>query len=149
MNKGFTLVEIVVSMVILAVMALGSLTYEYHARVHKQIADAELTATQVAQLLLEDWKSTGGSTAYDPTSLGLGFTADATNESLYYIEADGLGLFIDLVHQNVGYDSVTETTLRHISVAMAWRRDRQSGAPSASDPRYTLSTYVRTDASGG
>jgi len=72
---GFTLVEAVIAMAVLAVVALGAMGYQYYAALHARIARAQIVATRTAQLLLEDWKSTGGSTEYNPSALGLGFSA--------------------------------------------------------------------------
>jgi len=72
---GITLTEAMVTMVSLAVAAMGGLSYEYLAARHSRIAGAQTTATRTVQLLLEDWKSTGASTEYDPSALGLGFSA--------------------------------------------------------------------------
>lgn len=57
--------------------------YQYYAALHSRIARAQIIATRTAQLLLEDWKSTGdstggGLTTYDPYKLGLGFSAKLT-----------------------------------------------------------------------
>jgi len=67
---GITLAEAMVTMVSLAVAAMGGLSYEYLAARHSRIAGAQTTATRTVQLLLEDWKSTGASTEYDPPTSG-------------------------------------------------------------------------------
>jgi prepilin-type N-terminal cleavage/methylation domain-containing protein len=145
-----TLIEIMVAMVILAVAALGALAYQYHAAAHARIAKTEITATRTAQLLLEDWKSTGGSPNYDPTALNLGFsTIEEEPQADYFITIDNLPMYIVLSHDNVDYDPIAEVTLREISVTVRWHRDYSSGAIEADDPALTLTTYVRIDASGG
>jgi len=78
---GVTLIEVMVSIVTVGVLALGSFSYEHLAVKHIMIARAQTTATSTAQLLLEDWKSTGGSTDYNPSSLGLGFSSASSEQS--------------------------------------------------------------------
>ena len=72
--EAFTLIETMVAMVVLAIAALGALGYQYHAALQVRIAHAQTTGTRTAQLLLEDWKSTGGSEDYDPIALAMGFS---------------------------------------------------------------------------
>lgn len=79
---GLTLVEVIVAMAILAIVALGALGYEYYAAQQVRLAHVQTIATHTAQLLLEDWKSTGGSDDYDPTILGLGFSSVNCNSDV-------------------------------------------------------------------
>jgi len=171
-----TLVEVMVAMVVLAIASLGALGYQYHAALQARIAHAQTTCTRTAQLLLEDWKSTGGSEDYDPTTLGLGFSSNmvhlgqgiALPDGVYNITVDDVPMLIVLKWADVAYDSEAEVTLRQISVTTVWRRDTEkdvdfgqivaeevanehadSGYGDAWRPLATLTTYVRLDASGG
>ena len=74
-RAGVTLLEITVAIAVLAVASIGAINYQYHATRQGLVARSEITATRVAQLLLEDWKSRGGDETYDPEDLGMGFTA--------------------------------------------------------------------------
>lgn len=146
---GVTLVEVMVSMVILAIVALGALGYQYHAAREGRIAKAQITATRTAQLLLEDWKSTGGSTNYNPTTLGLGFLTppDAADEADYFITVDYLPMYIVLSYNDVGTDDSAGIILREVSVTVSWRRDHRVGSREINDPSLVLTTYVNV--SGG
>ena len=175
--KAVTLIEVIVAMVALAVTAMGALGYQYHAAVQARIAYAQTTSTRAAQLLLEDWKSTGGSTNYDPTALGLGFSADlplAADESaplpdgIYSITTDNVPLLVVLNSADIDHDDTTGVTLRQLSVSIGWRRDpgqnvetylgkivsaQLSNSLSASKDivrtGVNMTTYIRLDASGG
>jgi len=171
-----TLVEVVVAMAVLAIAALGALGHQYYAAVQARIARAQTTSTRIAQMLLEDWKSTGGSEDYDPTALGLGFFSDVIHigqgiplpDGVYSITVDDVPMVIVLDWEDVDYDSDAEVTLRQITVTAVWRRDTEkdvnwgtitaeevanehasSGYGDALRPLATLTTYVRLDASGG
>ncbi len=149
-NKaGTTLIELVVAMVILAVAAIGALSYEYHASSHYRIAQREMIATRTAQMVLEDWKSSGGSSDYDPRNLGVGFERSNTDSDLYLIEVDELPIQVRVFWRDIDNDPVASVTLREIGIIVRWRSDFSSNSPGASDPRMTLSTYVRLDAAGG
>ncbi len=147
-ERGVTLIEVMVAMVILAIAALGALSYQFHCAKHSRIARLEMTATRTAQLLLEDWKSNGGSSSYDPSTLGLGFFYDEES-GFYKIEVDGLPMYIRLMHREVDTDTVAGITLREISVIARWRLDFSDDDPEAIHPHLVLTTYVRLDASGG
>ena len=165
--KAFTLVEVMVAMVILTIAILGALNYEYYAARDVQISQAEITAANTAQLLLEDWKSTGGSEEYDPSILGLGFSnpiripSDFTsgqglgtplNDAVYTITVNKIPMLVMLVWKDVAYDTTAEIKLRQIAAVV------ECGTPSQSDVTYnwmehiepvTLVTYTRVDASDG
>ena len=66
---GLTLVEVMLSVAIITIAAVGSLGYQYHAAKHSYIARIQIVGSRTAQLLVEDWKSKGGSTSYDPTAM--------------------------------------------------------------------------------
>jgi len=171
-----TLVEVMVAMVVLAIASLGALGYQYHAATQARIAHAQTTSTRIAQLLLEDWKSTGGSENYDPIALGLGFSSNIIYldqgvplpNGVYSITVDDVPMVIVLKWADVDYDSEAEVTLRQITVTTVWRRNAEkkvnwgtitaeevanehanSGYGDALRPLATLTTYVRLDASGG
>jgi len=137
-----------VAMVILAVVALGALSYQYHAAREGRIAKAQITATRTAQLLLEDWKSTGGSTDYNPTTLGMGFSIpDTADEADYFITVDYLPMYIALSYNDVDTDDSAGITLREVNVTVSWRRDHRVGLREINDPSLVLTTYVNV--SGG
>ena len=166
---GISLIEALVSMVIVAIVAMGGLSYEYLAAKHSLIARAQITATRTAQLLLEDWKSTGGSTEYDPSALGLGFlstsyvpegSARAFDSGItlsgasYSIEVNGLPMMMTLEYYDVAYDADVEVTLRQLAVVASLARiDREvttQAEPWMGGIRpVTLTTFVRVDAAGG
>jgi prepilin-type N-terminal cleavage/methylation domain-containing protein len=147
-EHGITLIEAMVAMAILAIAALGALSYQYHCAKHARIAKLEMTATRTAQLLLEDWKSNGGSSSYDPSTLGLGFSLDSES-GFYRIEVDEQPMYIRLMHRDVETDAVAGVTLREITVVARWRPDFSELEPEAMHPHLVLTTYVRLDASSG
>ena len=136
-----------VSVAITIVLSLGTLCYQYQGVRHSRIAQAQVTATRVAQLLLEDWKSTGGDPDYDPESLGLGFIATLAGECR--ITLDDQTFYMELVQQLAPIpnnpDPVAGVTINQISVTVKWRKDFTQGAVGSSDPTICLATYVRRD----
>ena len=167
--RGFTLVEQMVAGAILAIAALGALQYEYFAAGHARIAQVQTAAARVAQLLMEDWKSTGGSTEYDPSSLGLGFSSAGAapagftsagglggtlNNSVYSITLCNMPLLVALMYVDVDEDTVADLTLRQLAVVVRYGQT-DSGGITVSDSRFAemppmiFVTYVRLDATDG
>jgi prepilin-type N-terminal cleavage/methylation domain-containing protein len=148
-EAGFTLVEVMVAVAVTIIVALGTLIYQYYSIRHDRMAKAQLAATRLGQLVLEDWKSTGGDPDYDPTTLGIGFTSVGSGETgNCFITLDNQTFYILLVQSNPPapyQDTVAGVTLSQIRVITRWRKNFIRGAIVASDPTITLTTYVRRD----
>ncbi len=164
-----TLTETVVAMAILAIATLGGLGYQYHAARHGRIARAQIIGTRTAQLLLENWKGTGGSQEFDPTDLELGFSSELEipsflsegagtplHNAVYAITVDNIQMLVMLKWRDVDYDSIAEITLRELSVAVRFIGNSEllnasidPGNTSMNILPIVLTTYVRLDASSG
>jgi prepilin-type N-terminal cleavage/methylation domain-containing protein len=151
-RTGFTLIEVMVAVAVTIIVALGTLAYQYYGVKFNRIAQAQLAATRIGQLVLEDWKSTGGDPDYDPTTLGLGFTTVEHGETgNCFITIDDQTFYIQLIsgtpspNPPSNPDPVAGVTLSQIRVITEWRQDYTRGPLVASDPTITLTTYVRRD----
>jgi hypothetical protein len=164
-----TLVEVTLSIVIVAVAALGALSYQYRAAIHARIARAQTAAMRTAQLLLEDWKSTGASENYDPSTLGLGFSAplqvpgqwsqghgeglgSPLHNSVHSITVDNLPMIVMLRWQDIDEDTMAHVKLRQLTVIVGFGETDGGGGDLtfpenylANIPDITLSTYARID----
>lgn len=147
-NRGVTLLELMVAVTILAITAIGALNYQFYAMRQTVRARTQLAATRTAQLLLEDWKSMGGSEEYDPEELELGFVETGVADR-YAITVDNIPMAVDLVWKDIETDDEASVTLRQLKVVARWRSDLQSGAIRTDDPEYELTTYVRVDQASG
>jgi Tfp pilus assembly protein PilV len=165
MRRAITLLEVMIATAVLVIASTGALSYQYHAAKGAQIARAQITGTRTAQLLLEDWMSTGGSDEYDPTELKFGFSAvpipsvfegvkgNPLNNAIYTITVDKLPLMVMLAWADVDHDLLSDVTLRRLSAVVRF------GSTSVDDKRITqqiefirpitMTTYVRIDAAGG
>lgn len=159
------MVEVTIAMAVLTIIALGALGYQYHATRQARVAHGQMTATRIGLLLLEDWKSTGGSEDYDPVFADLGFETTqcaasdfgfgeglgtALRNTVYGITIDDVPMHIVLKYKDVDTDEVAQITLRQIAVVLKFDEPGgQSGTLAAYNPAISLSTHVRLDASGG
>jgi prepilin-type N-terminal cleavage/methylation domain-containing protein len=143
---GVTLIEVMLALAVVVIAALGSLCYEYLCVDHVRYARAEMTATRIAQLLIEDWKSTGGADDYDPQDLNMGFTLPPeVGMGNFMTVVDGIPLYISMDQGEVEKDTFAGIKLNRITVAVKWRKDFTSGPVTDSDPSITFNTYVRRD----
>jgi prepilin-type N-terminal cleavage/methylation domain-containing protein len=143
---GFNLIEVMLAVSLTCVIALGALNYQYLSIKHCRATDAQLMAYRVAQLLIEDWKSNGGTADYNPESLQLGFEAPSgTDDGNYVISLGNVSYFITIRQNDVDTDAAAGVTLRQIAVTVKWRHDYTRRSVTNSDPALTFTTYVRRD----
>jgi type II secretory pathway pseudopilin PulG len=166
-KAAIALVETMVAMAVLTIAAVSALSYQYHAAGQSRIAQAQTTATRTAQLLLEDWRNTGGSEDYDPNALDLGFSSFLTLPSgqglsipdgVYAITIDNVAMLIILTSNDVTYDPDIGMTLRQLTVNIKWGLvdledinlgEIVSGKIDSMRALVVLTTYIRLDLSSG
>lgn len=164
--SAVSLVEVIVATVVLSIITLGAMSYEYHTSRDAKIASAQIAATRTAQLLLEDWMSTGGSKDYNPSVLGLGFSAASAipsgfsdqsglgvslNNAVYAITVDEMPMLVMLTCKNVAQDIPTGAILRQLGAVVEFGTlvTETDAGRLENIPPLILTTYVRADASGG
>ena len=144
--RGMTIVEVMLAAAIIIIASLGTLCYEYLCVDHIGYARAQVAATRIGQLVIEDWKSTGGSSDYDPENLAMDFyIPPGAVWGDYMIVIDDVPLYIGMSEDDVAKDDFAGVTLRRIDVSVRWRKDFKYGATDDSDPAVNLTTYVRRD----
>ncbi len=167
--SAVTLIEVMAAMAILVISSIGALSYQYHSARDAKKARAQVVATRIAQLLLEDWKSTGGSSAYDPRILGLGFSSPAPipshfseemgqdlgsplRDAVYNITVDDVRMMVMLTWSDVAQDTVSGVLLRQLNVTVVFGSSEQETSrekPEENLGPVVLTTYVRVDGAGG
>jgi prepilin-type N-terminal cleavage/methylation domain-containing protein len=147
-NRGVTLIELVVVLLILTIVSVGAINYQYFGTRMAHHADAEITAARTARLILDNWKKKGGDENFDLEELDMGFK-QPKNETYYLITVNQLPLTVALAWQDVQVDADAGVGLRQLEVTIQWRMDYQEGDVSDTDPSYIITTYVRRDESEG
>jgi prepilin-type N-terminal cleavage/methylation domain-containing protein len=147
-NRGVTLLEVVIAILVLSIVSVGAVSYQYFGTRMSQRAEAEITATRTARLILDNWKKTGGSENFNLEDLDMGFT-QIGNENRYQITINNLPLTAELQWQDVAVDASAGVGLRQLRIAIRWRQNYQTGQVSDTDPSYVTTTYVRRDESEG
>jgi Tfp pilus assembly protein PilV len=163
-----TLTEVMAATAILVISTTGALSYQYFSAKDAKKARTQVIATRVAQLLLEDWKSTGGSKEYSPQTLGLGFSSDLEvpshfsqgagvglgsplHDAVHEITVDDVTFMVMLTWADVEEDDVSGVILRQLDVTVtadeAWQGQSEKKLEELNP--VILTTYVRVDAAGG
>jgi len=68
-TAGLTLIEVMAAVAILAIAALGTSAFRYHAALGARTADLQTTAARTALLLCESWRGASDPNTFDPTQL--------------------------------------------------------------------------------
>ena len=68
-SKGFGLIEVMVTILILLIAVTGSLAYQYHTALNARKADLYTTASRIGNVMLETWKGLGSETTFDPVTV--------------------------------------------------------------------------------
>ena len=149
---GFTIVEVMITAVILLVAVLGSSGYRYYAALDARKAAMQAADSRVGLILCESWHGVGGIATYDPVAhLGTNMTISAMTgfDGSGFKEADFtlLGGY-QVVANDVTYAAVLSwkdinAGLRALSVVVIWPvQDGNVDAQDASQKTYELTTYT-------
>ena len=148
-SHGFTLVEVMVSILVITIIVVAAMGARYLAVRQARRADAQNTAGRIALLLLEGWRSTGIHSDYDPEArfsgqmtitAGAGGPATPTGfttlgNTSYHIVQDNVNYYATLA-----YDEPADApAVLHVTVA--FRHQYQAGAISETDNLVQLTTY--------
>ena len=136
--KGLTLIEVMVTMLVALIIAVGVMGYMYATALQAHLADVRATAARLGLLLLEGWKTQGGNIlTYDPKNDFLDNTSIPFNEfveistnpadppglantyTCFRIKIDYIQYFVKMSYQD------SANGQRELNVAVAW--DRKSG----------------------
>jgi len=147
-RRGFTLLELVVASLILSIVSIGAIGYQYHARRMALRANAQITAARTARMILDNWKKTGGDENFDLESLQMGFVKNKKRND-YKVTIEDLQMRVALNWKDIEQDEMAMVTLRQIEAVIQWRSDYQQDDVRDNDPSYIISTYVRKDEAGG
>ncbi len=149
-NSGLTLIEVMVSLLVILFMLVGAVSYMYACAWNARRAEVRITATRIGQILLETWKLTGSYasghwswnvTNFNPTNAYFNLTLpDSFNSDSFdlggtgpgelgdfNIQIDGVTYFVTLL-----YDNNLPNTL---SARVAWNKNLRS-ATLDSDYHY-------------
>jgi hypothetical protein len=147
-RTGMSLVEIMVSIVILLAALIGTSNLRYYAALDAQKAAARIKAARIALVLCESWRGVGGDEAYDPAAhLGSNMAVtdsdgpdkpgDFTLLGSYKVVLDGVNYYATLSWKDVS------SGLRALNIVVSWaQRDQGESSIDDTDVSFRLTTYT-------
>ena len=148
--SGLTLIEIMVSILIMAIVALGAMGYRYYTTIDTIKAEKQIAAARIALLLCESWRGVQGRSTYDPvanyqsdisisgSSQGPSVPGGLTSLSSYKILSEDTSYYATLAWKDVS------SGIRELNVAVEWdQRMNGTGLYSEIDKSYSLTTYIK------
>lgn len=150
---GFTLIEIVISILIIMVLATGAMGYQYYSVRDVNLSEVQATAVRMSMLLLEAWKGEQGDETFDPVSAfetqitisssmtGPAVPTDKGGASLtllgyYEIEVQGTYYYAAL-----SWKAASSLEPKVLNVTTTWRRDYGEGELQGNELSVQYSTF--------
>ena len=149
-NRGFTLIECLVVMLILTITFGGIISFRYYAVLSAERAEAQLLAARAAVAISEAWRAQKGAADFDPTEQGfdnyfqiqsgsgMSFSGTAPSGALilgnYQVQVEGHQVRANLMYQN----STDVPNARLLYVVMTWQDRKQISQ------QFYLSTLTQT-----
>jgi type II secretory pathway pseudopilin PulG len=147
--KAFTLVEIVLSILILMVLVNGVLGYQYLSARDVKIAEVHTAAGRLGTLMLQSWKGGGGQAGFDPVAAfgaeldirtsghGPSVPEGFSFHGRYRVRMNDVCFFVTLAKANA-----TEQRPATLHASVAWRKDYGNAALDGTEKPVQLSCYV-------
>ena len=147
-RRGFSLVDIMISIVVLLVALIGTSNFRYYTALDSQKAAAKITAARIGLMLCESWRGLGGTETYDPAtyfgsaltitpSAGPNKPEDFTLLGSYTVMLNGANYYITLSWKDVS------TGLRALNIVVAWaQRPQGQSSINDADKSFKLTTYA-------
>jgi len=155
-SKGLSLIEVMVSLLILSVAVIGAGGYRYYAALDARKAATEITAARMAMLLCESWRGINGAESYDPIA-HLSSDLPITKSTMFEFNVNSaitgpavgkgftlLGVY-EIVSGEVNYYAVLSwkniaAGLRALNVVVAWPVGGQR-TTSTNDYSHNIDAY--------
>ena len=153
-RRGFTLTEVMISILIVMVLVTGAMGYQYNSTRDVKISEVQAAASRIAMLLLEGWKGQQGDTAFDSVDvfgdeLSIQISAsgpDVPDNSggvpltlldTYKIAVGGVHYYATLSYEEA---SASEPML--LNATVAWRRDYTQDELEGDERFVRYSTFL-------
>ena len=144
-KKGFTLIDVLLSAVILIITVSGAIQFRYHAAIGARKAKMRTAASELALMLMETWRATGGADTFDSVShynpdlvitaaSGPDRPSDYNLLGSYAIQWSDFDYTATLSSRNVG------DGLKALNVAVAWPFGNSNNVQE-----YRITSYADTN----
>ena len=154
-NRGFSLIDAMVAVVILLIAVIGTSVFRYNAVLDGRRFNSQSTGARLALMLSESWQGINGDLTFNPTALSTSeLTIEENAESLIAKPSDFtlLGSYtvtLNDVH-GINYHAIlswkdVQPGLRALNVVIAWaQRSAEKDGEENVDKSFRLTVYTRT-----
>jgi len=147
---AMTIMEAMISLVILVIAIIGASGYRYQAALGARQADLYSTGVRMTLLLCEAWSGVGGAASFDPISIfspdlditasaGIGAPTGFTELGSYQMIVEGVTYYATMSWKDMG------AGITSLHVVVSWN-PRSGGTSTIGNAikSYRLTTYVKT-----
>lgn len=151
--RGFTLTEVMISVLIVMILATGAMGYQYTSTRDVKVSEVQAAAARLGILLLESWKGRQGQASFDPVDV---FESEMTIQTSAIgpdvpDNGDGmplvkLGSYEIILHNvnyyvTLSYDEASASGPMLLNVTLTWRRDYTQGELQGDELFVRYSTF--------
>lgn len=151
-RQGFTLVEVMTSLLLVITIVLAALGVRYLAVKQARRGDAYNAAGKLGQMLLEGWRSAGAPSTYDPVTRFAGqMTLTPTTSTMappvpsgftllgrYHVELDHIHYYATLAYIN---EDLVNQRPAVLYAGVGFRHGYQAASVTSSGNYVQLTTY--------
>ncbi len=152
-EQGLTLIEVLISISIVAIAVIGAMMYRYYSTSNARLADVHAGAGRVCLLILEGWKGAAGRADYNPaTDIGPDVLASpdiaigAINGGQYPVQLAGgtnTYYFVSLSYDDdVDGDGSVDSGIRKLMVEVTYYGNGSQNKTLSSN-KVKVSDFVR------
>lgn len=146
-RRAFSLVEAMISVVMLVIAVIGTASYRYCAALEVRRSDAQVTAARMGLMVFEGWRGANGNGTYDPVTC---FSSDLEITELigsynhagfallgvYKVTVDDIDYYVLLSSRDV------QPGLKRLNIVVDWSWREELPAFWDSDELFKLTGYV-------
>lgn len=148
-QSGVSLIEVMVTIVILSIGVIAASGYRYHSTLNITRADTQTAAAEIGWTLCESWRGVKGDPNYNTvTSLTPALTITAgdgpdtptgfTLMGKYHVTLNGVNYFVNMSWKNL------TASLRILNVTVAWAQAKRGQTTlSDTDKQFKVVTYTQ------
>jgi hypothetical protein len=156
MKKGISIIEVIISSIVLLIGVFGVFTYRYTSTLNTLKANSYTTASRIAWLLVENWRGNKSSSDYDPTadgqlsSIGLTISTNTTGPPAptgftklgqYKVVINNINYFVTMSWKN--FPAVSGINELDVIVAWPQRRQGTDTVYADADKTFHLTTHAQ------
>ena len=151
---GFTLTEVMISILIVMILATGAMGYQYASTRDVKISEVQASAARIGMLLLESWKGQQGDLFFDPVDVFeseltiqtsvVGPTVPENSMGSPLMKFGSYEIVLDHVtyYVTLSYDDPSGSEPMLLNAVVMWRRDYGQGELQGDERSVCYSTFL-------